>query len=72
MDSEVKALEKIESDSKQGSLVPSDIDTPVNRIQYTDRYINDCSEDVNAGHVPLNLRGHTDHVILHRNQPSSH
>ena len=35
----VKALEKIESDSKQGSLLPLDIDAPVNRTQYTARYI---------------------------------
>ena len=51
--------------------MPSDIDIPVNRTQYTDRYISDCSEDVNTGHVPLNLRGYTVHVILHGNQPLS-
>ena len=34
--------------------------------------ISDHREDVNADHVPLNLRGDTDHVVLHRNQSSSH
>ena len=43
VDAEVKALEKIESDSKQGSLLPLDIDAPVNRTQYTARYISDHS-----------------------------
>ena len=51
--------------------MPPDIDTPVNSTQYTARYISDHSEDVNADHIPLNLGGDTDHVVLHRNQPSS-
>ena len=39
MDAEVKALEKIELDSKQGYLMPLDIDAPVNCTQYTAHYI---------------------------------
>lgn len=52
--------------------MPPGIDTQVNRPQYTARYISDHIEDVNVDHVPLNLRGDTDHVVLNRNQPSSH
>ncbi|XP_061185506.1 uncharacterized protein LOC133193562 [Saccostrea echinata] len=45
VEAEVKAIENFESDSRQGSVIPSDIDAPKNRKQYTARYISEHSDN---------------------------
>lgn len=44
-EAEVRALQNFDTYSKQRSIIPKHIDTPVNRNQYPSRYINDHSDD---------------------------
>lgn len=44
-EAEVRALENFDSESKHRSIIPTHIDTPVNRNQHTARYINNHSDD---------------------------
>ena len=45
IEAEVKALEKFESGSRPGSIIPSDIDVPIDRNAYTAQYVSDHSEN---------------------------
>lgn len=44
-EAEVRSLQNVDTDSKQKSIIPRHIYTPVNRHQYTARYISDHSDD---------------------------
>ena len=52
IEAEVKALEKIESGSRPGSVIPSDIDAPIDRNAYTAQYVSDDSVLLFSG-IPL-------------------